>query len=1459
MTGRTDCVDRETPFSPTEFELTRNAQIGFGGDAEIIALTNTGASQHGTAFVLTSVVATDIIEITWQNYMGDGSGADGMAMYLGTNSLEGRVAEDGVPIGFSFCLDEWANAGDHGAMMTFGVPPTEGEANNLKIIWEDRGLCSNRAGCRPITLFETSEWEDVAVKITPSVDGDATVSFTFGDTGWAGTAIIEQYVLPNEVYLGFGARTGGASNNHHVRNVVLKQTCSDGNGAACQRRRTSETLNLPSNAYGCIDPAAENYSVSAAVSDGSCVYDCDALVGGKLPPNARCYLYDGGTERWTIDTVGEPEPQPWAGVAGASRLVVQGLQGSATAPEIRPPLFDAQQLSSQRLSLRTVRMEGNKAFGAGSTGHGAAMTLSNSTLHAEFAEFAANTQNGMGAGVVFAVGSNISASTVLFARNRNLGLGAGVIAVSSGSHVDVSNSQFLGNHVENRQGIKCDCPKDTAGWTDPVVAASGASVGCDAWVGHDCHEPRHGFSPPATILAACPQTCGICTGQVCNPCSGLEGLISTELKLMEGSFYGGWAEGDKFCMNGKLSGKWNPDLDMTTYDPSAVCNINARSDGGSCKEYCESMGRKCMHAQDNSVAGADNTDVCRLRSRDDSGITINSGTTKRQWSGDWYKEENGCNYKEWEDADFLTSHNPNADSFNRASRICGCSSAFQPPHSASCISVTDFSTISATHTLFSGNTGADVIVTRGASTLDVIHTSFRGNVVHQASAAPGPGSRGVVSLWEGSKGNFQSVSFIKNVGTYAGAIFVTSFGTALKFSKIMFVANVAIASDAAAGAIFADAHATIHGTQSAFDGNSAASQVAAGAIYAHNGVALSLTDVTLRDNEAAGHPTDGSVFGAGAVYADTSTVSLIRAGVFSNVAVGGFELTASNYADAMYVLNPPSVYFFNTTFEPLIWGGKTVAIQPNVVNPGQIVQGSCQQWPCALGSSCAFEDYSLTCRKCPVNTYSADGVVCQFCLPGTGPTADQTRCEPCGTNVYDEEEAVPIVDYVETNIFLDFGTGSNVNNSGVSPDPWISLKELAQDEVVALGNGITITALDDGFAGNSKDAPGAGAVVEGVTIPQEANDDYFYKTVAANTGQGHVQSNAARRDDAGTTARLQISGLPIGAYRVTIFEGRTTDSNQVAKIGTGVSASGANSGSNDNTIEAEFLPSAANSGNFAGGSATVLVDVEHNQPLWYRHYEDHTGGISGMVIRSDNSTRQTDAVSEDAIPMEGWTICAKNEGDVCSCLGTVVYGRKYVSGKPGGGIVISNVDQLKFTGFKEKATENTTECSDDAMGGDPYRGYHKHCMCLQGETHAYHSYVGCFIDNAAGARDLDPGIADGGYSDGIYGGAGGVVLTANDPEAAATECMAVCTVQKYTYFGLQWKDQCYCGNSYGSQGEDGIMACDADGDLSSGVADLCGNGINDCGNHNAIYKIGRASSNHSASIPPCPAMVNRVS
>jgi hypothetical protein len=87
-----------------------------------------------------------------------------------------------------------------------------------------------------------------------------------------------------------------------------------------------------------------------------------------------------------------------------------------------------------------------------------------------------------------------------------------------------------------------------------------------------------------------------------------------------------------------------------------------------------------------------------------------------------------------------------------------------------------------------------------------------------------------------------------------------------------------------------------------------------------------------------------------------------------------------------------------------------------------------------------------------------------------------------------------------------------------------------------------------------------------------------------------------------------------------------------------------------------------------------------------------------------------------------------------------------------------------------------------------------------------YAYVGCFADNTNG-RDLPISTA---------------ALIGGDRQASLIDCAGQCA--GYEYMGLQWTSECYCGNSYGSQGS---AECPDDCGLpTSGTG---------CGGRNAIY------------------------
>ena len=172
--------------------------------------------------------------------------------------------------------------------------------------------------------------------------------------------------------------------------------------------------------------------------------------------------------------------------------------------------------------------------------------------------------------------------------------------------------------------------------------------------------------------------------------------------------------------------------------------------------------------------------------------------------------------------------------------------------------------------------------------------------------------------------------------------------------------------------------ATARGSQAVFKKNTAASQLAGGAIFGSSGADIILTDSALTANTASPHPEDGGLYGAGAAYTQQAHLRLIDTAVQDNTATGGDTITASNFADSLYIQTPLTIKVKDSSFAPLLWGGKTVTINPRIANPGEVTQGGCKQHPCAVGSSCSYANYSLSCQDCPDQTVGQDGIACSM-------------------------------------------------------------------------------------------------------------------------------------------------------------------------------------------------------------------------------------------------------------------------------------------------------------------------------------------------------------------------------------------------------------------------------------------------------------------------------------------------
>jgi uncharacterized protein (DUF1501 family) len=182
------------------------------------------------------------------------------------------------------------------------------------------------------------------------------------------------------------------------------------------------------------------------------------------------------------------------------------------------------------------------------------------------------------------------------------------------------------------------------------------------------------------------------------------------------------------------------------------------------------------------------------------------------------------------------------------------------------------------------------------------------------------------------------------------------------------------------------------------------------------------------------------------------------------------------------------------------------------------------------------------------------------------------------------------------------------------------------------------------------------------------------------------------------------------------------------------------------------------------------------------HYE--SGGelrMEGPVHWGvSNNKWKSDSHDEDSTPAAFHTFLA----GPCMLLDTDALGRLKMHG---------------YTSFGGQATEIT--CEAPSTCGVPTI-----------------EYMGCYNDNTNGVRDMIQNS---------------FITGSNDFEVVSRACgLEAC--RGFSYFGLQWDNECWCGNDYGSQGENSDC-----GDASSTSNGICadGTGRNACGGRNAVYSL----------------------
>ena len=118
--------------------------------------------------------------------------------------------------------------------------------------------------------------------------------------------------------------------------------------------------------------------------------------------------------------------------------------------------------------------------------------------------------------------------------------------------------------------------------------------------------------------------------------------------------------------------------------------------------------------------------------------------------------------------------------------------------------------------------------------------------------------------------------------------------------------------------------------------------------------------------------------------------------------------------------------------------------------------------------------------------------------------------------------------------FEDFDDGNAVwelSDFGAGTDTDVTLTIVDNDDL----NAETGASPAAGMIGNNPTQENIDVIYDGIEIPYVVKDDYLYRNP----------------DTAGTEMLFQVANLDPGTYNVTLFEGRTTDQSQVARLWVG--------------------------------------------------------------------------------------------------------------------------------------------------------------------------------------------------------------------------------------------------------------------------------------------------------------------
>lgn len=203
----------------------------------VLKLTEAIGSQQGTAIIDDFDAGATVagFDATFQLYIGSGNGADGMSFAFGDFAdaawgEEGPGAINGLTVSF----DVFNNGGT-----VAEAPAIDLKWNNVVFAHRLVAAASTATGAQPIGTATTIRTQTTAggapvyVPVKIHVDTDGTLDLAFNNVIiWTNFPIFRPITNPTlgpAVRFGFGARTGGSTDNHWIDNLNITTVPADAN------------------------------------------------------------------------------------------------------------------------------------------------------------------------------------------------------------------------------------------------------------------------------------------------------------------------------------------------------------------------------------------------------------------------------------------------------------------------------------------------------------------------------------------------------------------------------------------------------------------------------------------------------------------------------------------------------------------------------------------------------------------------------------------------------------------------------------------------------------------------------------------------------------------------------------------------------------------------------------------------------------------------------------------------------------------------------------------------------------------------------------------------------------------------------------------------------------------------------------------------------------------------------